>query len=48
VNNRRTLAHSADDTMTIDTAEQTFEIRVTARIVEDDRVLDCDGNAIIN
>ena len=48
VNDGWTFSHAADDALSIDAAQQAFEIRIAARIVEHDRVFDCGRHAIVH
>src|SRR4029450_2962606 len=48
VADRRALSHSADDAMSIDAPEESLEIGIAPRIVEDDRILDRHGHAVVD
>ena len=48
VDNGGTLAHPADDAATLDAAEEAVEVWIAARILEDDRVLDRDGDPLVD
>ena len=48
MDDRRALAHAADDTASIDAAQQAVEIRVVSRVVADDGVLDAHRDAVVD